>query len=361
MEKQRVSEILEHFPVEEFQEKLLKWFERDQRDLPWRKDRDPYKIWVSEIMLQQTRVDTVIPYYLRFLNRFPTLNDLAEASQDEVLKEWEGLGYYSRVRHLHEAVKEVKERYGGQVPDSEEEIRKLKGIGSYTAGAILSIAYGKPVPAVDGNVMRVLSRILYIKDDVQTMKTKKLFEDLARKIISPSNPSFFNQAMMELGALICTPKSPSCLSCPVVSLCRGREKGEHGRLPIKGKKKPPVPVTLICGVIVKGEEVLIDKRENDGLLKGLWEFPQIECNEPANEIFQFTKYIWKTFGVKARPEKYLMTVTHTFSHVKWHIEVYQYVCEELDKREGRGKWVSIHQLNQYPFSVSHGKICKKLQ
>ena len=165
-------------------------------------------------MLQQTRVETVIPYYERFIEQFPTLDRLAEADEETVLKAWEGLGYYSRARNLHQAVREVKEKYGGAVPDTEEEISKLKGVGSYTAGAILSIAYGKPVPAVDGNVMRVLSRILLIEDDITKARTKQLFEQIARKLIPEHDPSSFNQALMELGALVCTPQSPGCLLCP---------------------------------------------------------------------------------------------------------------------------------------------------
>ncbi len=225
------------FAVQEFQNQLLYWFERQQRDLPWRQNRDAYRVWVSEIMLQQTRVDTVIPFYERFMERFPTISHLAEADIEEVYKYWEGLGYYSRARNLHSAVKEVQENYSGTVPDTPEEIHKLKGVGPYTAGAILSIAYGVPEPAVDGNVMRVLSRIFLIEEDIMKVKTRKLFEDIIRDIIARQNPSFFNQALMELGALICIPRSPRCAVCPVAAHCRARQEGVQESLPVKKKAK----------------------------------------------------------------------------------------------------------------------------
>ena len=210
MQKMRGSsltlEILNNFNIEQFQNDLIGWFEEEQRDLPWRKNKDPYRVWVSEIMLQQTRVEAVKPYYANFMGKFPTLEALANADDEEVLKAWEGLGYYSRARNLHAAVKEVKEVYGGVVPSDVKKIEKLKGVGPYTKGAILSIAYGIPEPAVDGNVMRVLSRILSVWDDIAKPKTRKVFEEIVREIISVENPSYFNQGLMELGALICIPK-----------------------------------------------------------------------------------------------------------------------------------------------------------
>ena len=210
---------LETFDIEGFREDLISWFEEEKRDLPWRQDQDPYKVWVSEIMLQQTRVDTVIPYFNRFIDQFPNIEALSMAEEEKVLKAWEGLGYYSRARNLHSAVKEVQEKYGGKVPDEPKKISSLKGVGPYTAGAILSIAYGVPEPAVDGNVMRVLSRILWIEDDIAKPATRKIFEEAVRKMISQENPSYFNQALMELGAMVCTPTSPSCLLCPVREHC----------------------------------------------------------------------------------------------------------------------------------------------
>lgn len=232
-----MNSYTDDFSILNFQRDLVDWYKMNQRDLPWRADQDPYKVWVSEIMLQQTRVDTVIPYFNRFLGLFPTLEALAEADEEKVLKAWEGLGYYSRVRNLQTAVKEVAEQYGGRVPDTPEDISKLKGVGPYTAGAILSIAYGVPEPAVDGNVMRVLSRILLIEEDIGKAKSRTLFEKAVRELISKEDPSSFNQALMELGALICTPKSPACLICPVHEHCRAFEQGRQRELPVKEKKQ----------------------------------------------------------------------------------------------------------------------------
>lgn len=228
---------LEKVTVDQFQRDLIDWYEREKRDLPWRKSQDPYRVWVSEIMLQQTRVDTVIPYYQRFMEKFPTIEALANADEDDVLKAWEGLGYYSRARNLQAAVREVHESYNGVVPDNPKELGKLKGIGPYTKGAILSIAYNIPEPAVDGNVMRVLSRILSIWDDIAKPKTRKVFEEAVYYLISKENPSSFNQALMELGAMVCTPTSPSCLLCPVREHCAAFSEGVQAELPVKTKAK----------------------------------------------------------------------------------------------------------------------------
>ena len=258
---------IDKLDIKSFQDDLIGWFASEQRDLPWRKDQDPYKVWVSEIMLQQTRVDTVIPYFNTFLKYFPTIEALANADEEKVLKAWEGLGYYSRVRNLQSAVREVHEKYNGKVPDSPVEISSLKGVGPYTAGAILSIAYGKPEPAVDGNVMRVLSRILLIWDDIAKSSSRKVFEEAVRELISHENPSFFNQALMELGALICTPTSPSCLLCPVREHCQAFHEGVQKELPIKTKKKKQRSVQLAAGIFTNEKGmILIRKRPDTGLL-----------------------------------------------------------------------------------------------
>ena len=282
---------LNGFSRETFQTQLLAWYDENKRDLPWRKTRDPYHIWVSEIMLQQTRVDTVIPYFENFIERFPTIDEIAEADEEDVLKAWEGLGYYSRARNLQAAVREVKESYGGVVPNNEEEISTLKGVGPYTAGAILSIAYGKPVPAVDGNVMRVLSRILLVYDDISKAKTRKAFEQAVRELIPNDEASSFNQALMELGAVVCTPKSPGCLLCPVRSECRAFHEGVQTELPVKAKKKRPKPVPIAVAVLENANgQFLISKRPNKGLLANLWEFPNCEVNRKQNSKKQLQQF-----------------------------------------------------------------------
>ena len=354
--------ILQDFPTQDFQQSLLYWFERKMRDLPWRQDKNPYKIWVSEIMLQQTRVDTVIPYFNRFIEKFPTIEALADAHEDEVLKLWEGLGYYSRARNLHTAVKEVKEKYQGRVPDNAAEISSLKGVGSYTAGAILSIAYGKREPAVDGNVMRVFSRIFAIEEDIQKQRTKKLFEELVRKLIPKGAASYFNQGIMELGALICTPQSPKCSSCPVASYCLGRKKGIHEHLPVKTQKKKPRPVQMVAGVIVENGYVLIRQRQESGLLAKLFEFPNLEWQETEPEV-SISKHIYEEYQIQAFTAEALQSVQHTFSHIIWDITVFRLRSRQVNVRTASEKnlppnacWVKLEELDNYAFPVSHQKI-----
>lgn len=264
-----------------FSRELLAWYRVQKRDLPWRRTRDPYRIWVSEVMLQQTRVETVKPYYERFIAQFPTVRALAEAPEETVLKAWEGLGYYSRARNLHAAAKEVAEKYGGEVPDSKEQFASLKGVGPYTAGAVMSIAFNRREPAVDGNVMRVLSRFFCIEEDIAKGGTRAMMERLQYELIPDGEASDFNQALMELGALVCTPKSPSCLTCPVMAMCAGRLAGKEESLPVKSKAKPPRPEFRACALVVgaDGASVLLRQRPATGLLAGMWEPPHVEFRE----------------------------------------------------------------------------------
>lgn len=371
MAKQKLaSYVPDDFDIDGFQNTLLAWFERHQRHLPWRMDRSPYKIWVSEVMLQQTRVDTVIPYFNRFLERFPTLLSLAEAPEDEVLKAWEGLGYYSRARNLQQAAREVCEKYGGKVPDKPEEISRLKGVGPYTAGAILSIAYQQPEPAVDGNVMRVLSRILMVEEDVQKATTRKKFEEAVRRIIAKHNPSFFNQALMELGALICTPKSPQCSVCPVASFCMAKKQGIQEQLPVKEKAKPPRKVDRIAGIIIrsKNAEILINKRPDKGLLAGLWELPSCEIafadGTEQDRKWQETLagFLYRHYGMKVEPSLQWMTVQHAFSHLHWNLRIYRCRLDGEDPMlfPASAKWVKISELTNYAFPVPYGKVIQQI-
>lgn len=354
-----LTEKINKIDIEEFQQDLIRWFEAEQRDLPWRKDSDPYKVWVSEIMLQQTRVDTVIPYYNRFLEKFPTIESFAEADEESVLKIWEGLGYYSRARNLHSAIKEVVAAYGGKVPDQKEEILKLKGVGPYTAGAVLSIAYGKPEPAVDGNVMRVLSRILLITEDIAVPAARKTFEEGARTLMFEPNPSYFNQALMELGALVCTPTSPSCLLCPVQKHCSAFEKGVQDELPVKTRKKNTRHDKL-AAIVLQNEkgEFLIRKRPAEGLLANLWEFPSLKMQpvlEPHETLqdFLMTEY---SIDVEVAPVSFT-TVDHVFTHLKWTIHAFhgKVAGARLEENE-RVRFVTEKEMNELAFPVSHQKI-----
>jgi A/G-specific adenine glycosylase len=321
---------------------LLEWYQGQKRDLPWRRHRNPYYIWISEIMLQQTRVDTVIPYFNRFIERFPTVESLADAPEEDVLKCWEGLGYYSRARNIQHAAKQVKELYGGQVPNDREAVFSLKGVGPYTAGAILSIAFNRPEPAVDGNVMRVLSRYFLIEDDIAKGPTRVKMERLAAELIPEGEAASFNQALMELGALVCTPKSPSCLTCPVMEHCAARLAGCETSLPVKTKAKPPRPeerlAALIEGRGAHAGQVLIRQRPQSGLLARMWELPHWQAPPaeggaksarlPEAAALDRLRRSLRQAGISARPEAHWMAAEHIFSHIVWTLQVYR--CREED-------------------------------
>ncbi|CAM3856848.1 A/G-specific adenine glycosylase [Mesobacillus zeae] len=358
--KNKQLENLKGMDIKAFQDDLIGWFSKEQRDLPWRKDSDPYRVWVSEIMLQQTRVDTVIPYFTRFMEQFPSIRALAEADEEKVLKAWEGLGYYSRVRNLQAAVREVNEKYDGNVPDTPKEISSLKGVGPYTAGAILSIAYGKPEPAVDGNVMRVLSRILLISEDIAKPAARKIFEASVRELIDHSNPSYFNQALMELGALICTPTSPSCLLCPVNEYCQAYHDGVQQELPVKSKKKKQRAVDLGAAVLVDQEgRFLICKRPGEGLLANLWEFPNTEVS-PAfpGERRQLEDYISGLYEMEIQVAVLPERIQHIFTHLIWNILVFTGGLPEDFEKSDHYRLVSPEELKDYAMPVSHQKILK---
>ncbi|WP_226671251.1 A/G-specific adenine glycosylase [Metabacillus litoralis] len=352
-----VQNKLTSFPIQAFQQDLINWYLAEKRDLPWRKDQDPYKVWVSEIMLQQTRVDTVIPYFNAFITKFPTITALADADEEDVLKAWEGLGYYSRVRNLQAAVREVKETYGGKVPNSPEEISKLKGVGPYTKGAILSIAYNIPEPAVDGNVMRVLSRILSIWEDIAKTKTRKIFEEVTYELISKEDPSSFNQAVMELGALICTPTSPKCLLCPVREHCTAFEEGVQADLPIKSKKKKPKPLQMAAAVLYDNKgNFYIHKRPPAGLLANLWEHPNLELDSVSGKTYreQLGEFLATEYNIDAELSELSGTVQHVFSHLIWNISVF--IGKVKNASDTQLILVTEEELQKYAFPVSHQKI-----
>ncbi|SHG52765.1 A/G-specific adenine glycosylase [Ornithinibacillus halophilus] len=351
---------LQSFNISRFQEDILDWYEKNKRDLPWRQDQDPYKVWVSEIMLQQTKVDTVIPYFYKFMDKYPTVYDLAEADEQDVLKTWEGLGYYSRARNLQSAVREVVEKYDGVVPNNPEELGSLKGVGSYTRGAILSIAYNQPEPAVDGNFMRVFSRILKVEEDISKAKVKKLFEDYMYEIISKEDPSSFNQAIMDLGATICTPKSPMCMFCPVQEHCRAYAEGIEEELPIKSKKKKQ-KVKRYVALLVRNEkgQVIIEQRPESGLLANLWQFPMVPVDNL--ELLHVENWVRKEYGVEIDLDEKRGNVKHVFSHLKWNLDVYAASTKQDVLENDRLRFVTIEELDEYPFPVSHQKMMDLLK
>lgn len=342
---------------EEFNERLLSWYHQEKRDLPWRRTSNPYYIWVSEVMLQQTRVDTVIPYYERFIESFPTMESLAEAEEEHVLKHWEGLGYYSRVRNLQAGVKEVVESYNCKIPQTRNEILKLKGIGPYTAGAVLSIAYGVPEHAVDGNVMRVFSRLFLIDKDIAIPKTKKIFEQRVMEVIDETDPSSFNQAIMELGATICTP-NPRCLLCPVREFCTAFEEGKQDELPIKTKKMKKKVVTIRSFAISEpGGKWLLRKRPSNGLLGDFWEFPQIE-DSPALEI---TESLKNETGLLIEQGQAYTQFKHIFSHVTWLVEGVHAVLLDASPIPEGYRFFSEEELELLPKSKPMSKLLEQLK
>lgn len=347
------------FPVNDFKKNLVQWFIKEQRDLPWRNISNPYYTWISEIMLQQTRVETVKDYYRNFIQKFPTINDLANAPEQEVLKSWEGLGYYSRARNLHTAVKEVAENYGGVVPNNKEELSKLKGVGPYTTGAILSIAYSIPEPAVDGNVMRVLSRILLIEDDIAKASSRKIFESAVSQLIDEDDPSSFNQGLMELGATICTPTSPSCLLCPVNEECRAFDLGRQLELPIKTKSGKVKKEIRLVGVLQNEKgEYLIRQRSEKGLLASLWEFPHIEITTKESEqhLEEFTQHL-NEVAIPCELKEYVESMNHKFSHLEWELYVWSGRGTSITLPDNY-KWVDKLALLSHPFPVTHQKIAQ---
>ena len=359
--------------ITSFREKLLVWYDVHKRDLPWRRTQDPYKIWISEIMLQQTRVDTVIPYYERFLDWFPTVADLAQAPEEKLLKAWEGLGYYSRVRNMQKAAQQIMENHGGVFPSSYEEISKLKGIGPYTAGAIASIAFGLPEPAVDGNVMRVLARLFEVDYDIGVPTNRKIFQAMMEILIDPTRPGDFNQALMDLGSDIESPVNPRPEESPVKEFSAAYQHGTMDRYPIKAPKKKPVPVYLTAFIIKDSQgRYLLEKNEREGLLSGFWHFPLIEVDCLSENLGQLSLLDSKG-EAESNPEilsfeqdydlvidwqdRSYPIVQHVFSHRKWQVQIrYGLVKEGEELASESTVWLTPEEFSDYPFAKPQQKI-----
>ncbi len=378
-----------------FQQEFVQWYEENQRILPWRATHEPYAIWVSEIMLQQTRVETVIPYFNRFMEWFPEIKDLAAAPEDKLLKAWEGLGYYSRVRNLQKAAQQIMENFAGEMPRTIEEISSLKGIGPYTAGAIASIAFNQPEPAIDGNVMRVFSRLFRISADIAKPSSRKIFDQRVREVISPDKPSEFNQAIMDLGATICTPTSPKCERCPIQNYCQAYQEDNVTAYPVKVKKTKVKKVYYVaCAIQNEKQEFLLEKRPATGLLSNMWTFPLIEVTEQAYLDYQKG---WQSYTVDRNQPQQLSLVaeeedmymiktlveelegadhfenliwqkqpigeiTHIFSHLKW------FVLLAYGRETGNGRllltekqaWVRAENFDQLVFPKPQQKLVQQL-
>lgn len=373
-------EMWEDEKITSFRQKLLTWYDENKRDLPWRRSNNPYHIWISEIMLQQTRVDTVIPYYERFLDWFPTVQDLAIAPEERLLKAWEGLGYYSRVRNMQEAAQQIVAEFEGEFPHTYEGIFSLKGIGPYTAGAIASIAFGLPEPAVDGNVMRVLSRLFEVNLDIGIPANRKVFQTMMEMLIDPERPGDFNQALMDLGSDIEAPVNPRPEDSPVKEFSAAYLHGTMEKYPIKAPKKKPVPVYLY-GLIIQDDQgqFLLEKNETSGLLAGFWHFPLIEVGEfPDDEQLLLFEIAENQVSFDLSPKEsfeqdydvvvdwqsvHFPQIQHVFSHRKWQIRLlYGQVVNatEMPKQE-QVLWLHPDEFDNYPFAKPQQKMWQIFQ
>ena len=355
------KEKLRKGSLEAIPKPLLKWYDRNRRILPWREEPTPYRVWVSEIMLQQTRVEAVKPYFERFMEALPDIESLAGASEEVLLKLWEGLGYYNRVRNLQKAALQIMSEYGGVMPSEYEDLLKLKGIGSYTAGAIASIAYGKPVPAVDGNVLRVLSRIGRREEDILLPAVKKRMEEELLAIM-PKRPGDFNQAMMEIGATVCVPNgAPHCEVCPLADICLAKDAGMQNEYPKKSGKKPRGIERLTVLVIRDENRVALHKRPDKGLLAGMYEFPMAEGHKSPDEVIRFLE----ERGLKILRILPLREARHVFTHKEWHMLGYMVRVDELaPKNPALENWIFAEPgetEDRYPIPSAFAAYTEYLQ
>ncbi len=349
--------------ITQFNFRILEWYAENARDLPWRGRDDPYAVWVSEIMLQQTRVETVIPYFQEWMRKFPTISDLAKASQKEVLNLWEGLGYYSRARNLHRAAKVVLKEYNGAIPQDLKTLTALPGVGRYTAAAISSIAFGKNEPALDGNIRRVLSRVFNITDPAGSTSGERQLWTLAEEHLPVGQAGDFNQAMMDLGAMICLPKNPDCLKCPVIMICQAKILGVQGERPVP-KPRGIIPHhTVTAAIIQRDDKVMIVQRPQDGLLGGMWEFPGGKL-EPGEDLLAcLRREICEELGIKINVGEPFGIYNHAYTHFR--VTLHAFLCtlngiQPQLKEHSDIQWVTPANLNEFPMGKIDRQIANKL-
>jgi len=343
---------------------LNEWYEANHRDLPWRSTKNPYHIWVSEVMLQQTQVNTVIPYYQKFLQRFPDIKHLARADLQAVLKAWEGMGYYARARNLQAAAGLVMDRYLGTIPQKWQDFRKLPGVGDYIAAAVLSIAFDQPYPVVDGNVKRVLSRLFAIEAPINISKSQKEYQAAAADLLEGHRPGIFNQAVMELGALVCRPQNPLCTRCPVRVHCTAYRSGRTAELPRKQAKSPVPQYRIAVGVVFKNGRVLITRRREDGLLGGLWEFPGGKIRDGETSESACLREIREEVNLSVKIDAHLCKVKHAYTHFKILMDVF--CCTHASGRVRlKGpvdfRWISLGSLDNFPLPKANHKFLPQLR
>jgi A/G-specific adenine glycosylase len=347
-----------------FRRELRQWFAKNQRDLPWRESKNPYRIWVAEVMLQQTQVKTVVPYFQRFVEKYPDVCALAGADLQDVLKTWEKLGYYARARNLHRAAKIVCSEMGGRVPDSYSEFRKLPGVGSYIGAAVQSIAHERPLPVVDGNVKRVLARLFMVDVPATSSTAAKTFEALAADLLDTRCPGDFNQAMMELGATVCRVGSPSCGACPVSGHCRAHLSRRQTEFPVKAKRRTVPRYRIAVGVVRKGNRILITRRKPDGLLGGLWEFPGGKIRSGESPEQACAREIKEELNLTVEITDYITRVHHAYSHFKIAVDVFtcRYVAGRV-RLNGPDdfRWILVDEIDRYPFPAGNHKFIPLLK
>lgn len=356
--------MCEWMSANSFATKLLDWYVQHKRDLPWRREaRNPYRVWIAETLLQQTQAATVIPYYERFLARFPNVRALASASLNDVLKVWEGAGYYARARHLHRAAKEIVARFNGEIPSTVDELLTLPGIGRYTASAIASIAFGRDVPVVDGNVTRVLCRYFKITDDPKGAQTQKALWQRAEKLLPRGHAGDFNQALMELGATVCAPRHPQCAACPLKRGCLARRLNVQDQLPTKRARKKLPHHEIAVGVIWKRGKILIAQRPAEKLLGGLWEFPGGHRQKHETLAQCVAREVREELGIEVEVGKNIATIQHAYSHFR--ITLHAFECRWVRGRPralgcATWKWVAPRDLEHYAFPAANRKIIARL-
>ena len=343
---------------------LLNWYRKNGRILPWRKRTDPYRVWVSEIMLQQTRVETAIPYFERWMKLFPSIGKLAAASEREVLNAWEGLGYYSRARNLHKAAKIVQVEHDGKLPEDLEKLRALPGIGRYTVGAIASIAFGMDEPTLDGNLRRVFARLFDVKEPADSSVGEKILWEIATKSLPKGRAGDFNQALMDLGAMLCIPRNPRCQICPLKRICKARLAGTQQLRPVLKPKKQPPHFIHVAAVIVRQGRVLMAKRPPKGLLGGMWEFPNSRLDhmdEMKTELpKEAARVLHKSYPFRFRRKKALKVVHHAYTH--FTMTVHPFICELISVSNRSGlHWVRLSELDKYPMGKVDRQIARQIQ
>jgi A/G-specific adenine glycosylase len=346
-----------------FAEPLLKWYRTHARQLPWRGQNDPYAIWVSEIMLQQTRVETVIPYYQRWMEEFPTVHRLAEAPLQDVLAAWEGMGYYSRARNLHQAAQYIVSQ-GGSIPHTASALRKLPGVGRYTAGAIASIAFGENAPALDGNIRRVLARLFNVEEPARSPVGEARLWELAEAHLPDGQAGDYNQALMDLGSMLCTPRAPGCVDCPLAEMCIANQLGIQERLPV-GTPKAVIPhLQVAAAVLAQGGRYLITQRPLKGLLGGLWEFPGGK-QEPGEALTEcLARELQEELGINIQVGEPLGIYRHAYTHFR--VTVHTFQCHLVDNQAPQAlqvhdlAWVAPAELKTYPMGKVDRQIASKL-